>query len=247
MLAKQEIEEGILAARMIVAVPPEPVASLGNVNLLPGTADAVGGNVLLLGPAAQVLCSEWGVSAERVLALIDGVNSDDFRPLSREEARRTLNLPQDRTLAVFLGVLAGPHHGPHVRVIELEHPDAVGSVAGLTPRMAIVVSGHRDRPIIHAHSGGWVVGHGRLPSRVQPLRGIGGSKWRKRAIIDGEKPLKTPLNQRREIGTPLIIPAALGPLIDHTRYRHRSHAKLLAVDDVLYWHVYALGHVAIPK
>jgi glycosyltransferase involved in cell wall biosynthesis len=57
------------------------------------------------GPAAQVLCSDWGVSAKRVLALIDGVNSDDFKPLSREEARRTLNLPQDLTLAVFLGVL----------------------------------------------------------------------------------------------------------------------------------------------
>jgi glycosyltransferase involved in cell wall biosynthesis len=57
------------------------------------------------GPAAQVLCSDVRVSAERVLALIDGVNSDDFKPLSREESRRTLNLPQDRTLAVFLGVL----------------------------------------------------------------------------------------------------------------------------------------------
>src|SRR6516162_9677888 len=38
---------------MIVAVPPEPVAALGNVNLFPGPSNTLG-EVLLSRPAAQV-------------------------------------------------------------------------------------------------------------------------------------------------------------------------------------------------
>lgn len=57
------------------------------------------------GPGARTLVEEWGVSGDRVLALIDGVNSDNFKPLPRAEARRTLNLPRDAFIAVFLGVL----------------------------------------------------------------------------------------------------------------------------------------------
>jgi glycosyltransferase involved in cell wall biosynthesis len=65
-------------------------------------ADAI---VTSSGPGARTLVAEWGVSSERVLPLIDGVNAGEFRPLPREEARRALQLPPDGTVAVFLGVL----------------------------------------------------------------------------------------------------------------------------------------------
>src|SRR6266567_578394 len=57
------------------------------------------------GPGAQQLVEERQESSSKVLPLIDGLNAGDFRPLPREEARRALNLPQDRIIAVFLGVL----------------------------------------------------------------------------------------------------------------------------------------------
>jgi len=57
------------------------------------------------GPGAQQLMEERQESSSKVLPLIDGVNAGDFRPLPREEARMALNLPQDRIIAVFLGVL----------------------------------------------------------------------------------------------------------------------------------------------
>jgi len=57
------------------------------------------------GPGARQLAEERGVAGDRVLSLIDGVDAGDFRPFPREEARRALDLPQDRIIAVFLGVL----------------------------------------------------------------------------------------------------------------------------------------------
>src|SRR5262249_52090185 len=38
-LAKQVIEQRILGAGMVVAVPPEPIAALGDVEFLPGALD----------------------------------------------------------------------------------------------------------------------------------------------------------------------------------------------------------------
>lgn len=57
------------------------------------------------GPGAGTLRGDRGIDSDRVLTLMDGVNSRDFRPLPREEARRALNLPQDGVIAVFLGIL----------------------------------------------------------------------------------------------------------------------------------------------
>ncbi|MCM2357631.1 MAG: glycosyltransferase family 4 protein [Geobacteraceae bacterium] len=57
------------------------------------------------GPGAETLRNEWGVNGDRLLPLMDGVNSEEFRPLPREEARRALNLPLEGPVAVFLGVL----------------------------------------------------------------------------------------------------------------------------------------------
>jgi glycosyltransferase involved in cell wall biosynthesis len=57
------------------------------------------------GPGAGALRADWGVADDRVLALMDGVNSTDFTPRSRVDARQMLSLPEEGIVAVFLGVL----------------------------------------------------------------------------------------------------------------------------------------------
>jgi glycosyltransferase involved in cell wall biosynthesis len=51
------------------------------------------------------LVGTWGVPVGKVRGIIDGVDTAVFRPYPRDEARRALDLPQDRPVAVFLGVL----------------------------------------------------------------------------------------------------------------------------------------------
>ncbi len=51
------------------------------------------------------LLASMGKVAKGVLELPDGVDTEIFRPYPREEARRALNLPSDRPVVVFLGVL----------------------------------------------------------------------------------------------------------------------------------------------
>lgn len=57
------------------------------------------------GAAATALVETWGVPETKVTGLIDGVNTVEFRPGDREAVRRALQLPLDRPVAVFLGVL----------------------------------------------------------------------------------------------------------------------------------------------
>ena len=54
---------------------------------------------------AADLRESWMVPATKVKGLIDGVDTDLFRPFPRDEARRSLNLPLERPIAVFIGVL----------------------------------------------------------------------------------------------------------------------------------------------
>jgi glycosyltransferase involved in cell wall biosynthesis len=54
---------------------------------------------------ARDLTESWGVSEGKVAAIIDGVDTELFRPFPRGESRRALNLPPDRPTAVFLGIL----------------------------------------------------------------------------------------------------------------------------------------------
>lgn len=51
------------------------------------------------------MTESWMVPAGKVKGLIDGVDTGLFRPFPRDEARRALNLPSERPIAVFLGVL----------------------------------------------------------------------------------------------------------------------------------------------
>lgn len=57
------------------------------------------------GPAARDLVATWGIRSGKVKGLLDGVNTDEFRSMDREEARRALGIPADLPLVVYLGVL----------------------------------------------------------------------------------------------------------------------------------------------
>lgn len=52
----------------------------------------------------QELIHEWGIAPEKVVNLIDGVDTGIFRPHSRSEARRELGIPDDVKLVVYLGL-----------------------------------------------------------------------------------------------------------------------------------------------
>ena len=55
----------------------------------------------------QELVDEWGIASDKVINLIDGVDTDIFRPLSRRDARRELGIADDVKLVVFLGLEDG--------------------------------------------------------------------------------------------------------------------------------------------
>ncbi|MHC1697216.1 MAG: glycosyltransferase family 4 protein [Geobacteraceae bacterium] len=57
------------------------------------------------GPAASDLREHWAVPADRVRALMDGVDTEEFCPFGSEKVKRELNLPAGVPVAVFLGVL----------------------------------------------------------------------------------------------------------------------------------------------
>lgn len=52
----------------------------------------------------QELLQEWGIASGRVINLIDGVDTEIFRPYSRSEARRELGIAEDVKLVVYLGL-----------------------------------------------------------------------------------------------------------------------------------------------
>lgn len=52
----------------------------------------------------EELIHEWGIAPEKVTTLIDGVDTEIFRPCSRSEARRELGIPDEVKLVVYLGL-----------------------------------------------------------------------------------------------------------------------------------------------
>lgn len=54
---------------------------------------------------AKDLAQEWQIGPERVTPLIDGVNTDEFRPYDRQAMRADLQLPADQPLVAYLGLL----------------------------------------------------------------------------------------------------------------------------------------------
>lgn len=54
----------------------------------------------------QELIDDWGIAPEKVTNLIDGVDTEIFRPYPRSEARRELGIPDDVKLVVYLGLFS---------------------------------------------------------------------------------------------------------------------------------------------
>jgi glycosyltransferase involved in cell wall biosynthesis len=52
-----------------------------------------------------LLAQDWQVPENRLWPVIDGVDTDRFRPFPRREARRRFGIPEDVPLVVFLGIL----------------------------------------------------------------------------------------------------------------------------------------------
>lgn len=57
------------------------------------------------GKGAADLTEQWNFPPSRVEGIIDGVDSDVFRPFPRDEARMALGIDDNRPTVVFLGVL----------------------------------------------------------------------------------------------------------------------------------------------
>jgi glycosyltransferase involved in cell wall biosynthesis len=52
------------------------------------------------------LIATWGVPAQRVTALIDGVDTDIFHPRPQDEGRAILGIPRDNAVVAYLGILS---------------------------------------------------------------------------------------------------------------------------------------------
>lgn len=52
------------------------------------------------------LITNWGIPPERVIPVIDGVDTDIFRPFPQHEGRQQLGIPADIPVVAYLGVLS---------------------------------------------------------------------------------------------------------------------------------------------
>lgn len=85
----------------------------------------------------QELVSDWGIAPEKVVNLIDGVDTEIFRPHSRSEARRELGIPDDVKLVVYLG-LFNRYQGVDLLL------DAIAIVKGKAPDVRFLLMGFPD-------------------------------------------------------------------------------------------------------
>jgi glycosyltransferase involved in cell wall biosynthesis len=85
----------------------------------------------------QELTCDWNISSEKVTSLIDGVDTDIFRPHSRSEARRELGIPEDVKLVVFLG-LFNRYQGLDLLL------DAIAVVKAKSPDVHFLLMGFPD-------------------------------------------------------------------------------------------------------
>jgi glycosyltransferase involved in cell wall biosynthesis len=85
----------------------------------------------------QELISDWGIAPEKVVNLIDGVDTEIFRPYSRSEARRELGIPDHVKLVVYLG-LFNRYQGVDLLL------DAIAIVKGAAPDVRFLLMGFPD-------------------------------------------------------------------------------------------------------
>jgi glycosyltransferase involved in cell wall biosynthesis len=70
--------------------------------------------VITLSSELAALVSDIGVAPERIRVVLLGVDVGNFRPGSRAEARRSLNLPQDRKIILSVGRLTEAKGHQHI-------------------------------------------------------------------------------------------------------------------------------------
>lgn len=71
--------------------------------MIHGFADRI---ITSSGAGAALLASGWDVPPERVIPVIDGVDTDVFHPCPKQEARKRLEIPLDIPVVAYLGVLS---------------------------------------------------------------------------------------------------------------------------------------------
>ena len=86
----------------------------------------------------QELIHEWGIASGKVINLIDGVDTEIFRPYSRGEARRELGIPDDVKLVVYLG-LFNRYQGVDLLL------DAISLVKAEEPAVRFLLMGFPDK------------------------------------------------------------------------------------------------------
>lgn len=84
------------------------------------------------------LVRDFGVSPEKVITLIDGVDTEVFRPCSRMQARHELGIPEDAKVVVYLGLFSS-YQG-----IDLLF-DSIVSVKGRVPGVRFLLMGFPDQ------------------------------------------------------------------------------------------------------
>jgi glycosyltransferase involved in cell wall biosynthesis len=53
---------------------------------------------------SRELKEDWGIPSEKITNLIDGVDTEEFRPYPRSDARRALGVPDDAKVVAYLGL-----------------------------------------------------------------------------------------------------------------------------------------------
>ncbi len=85
----------------------------------------------------QELTCEWKIAPEKVINLIDGVDTEIFRPHSQSDARRELGIPEEVKLVVFLG-LFNRYQGVDLLL------DAIAIVKAASPDVRFLLMGFPD-------------------------------------------------------------------------------------------------------
>ena len=85
----------------------------------------------------QELTDDWGIASDKVINLIDGVDTGIFRPYSRSEARRELGIPEEVKLVVYLG-LFNRYQGVDLLL------DVISIVKGTAPDVRFLLMGFPD-------------------------------------------------------------------------------------------------------
>ena len=112
------------------------------------------------------LITEWGIPEPRVDSLIDGVDTEVFRPLSRSEARRELGIPAEVTLVVYLG-LFNRYQGVDLLL------DVIARIKQTAPEIHFLLMGFPDQQYrLKAEElgiSGMITFTGRVPYERAPL------------------------------------------------------------------------------